>query len=476
MENDRSKNCRLQNSAETTSTYQRRMNRTPAGPRDRFWGLKLARQFSRQPLEFLTNLVKNYGDWACFRLGPYQACWINHPDLIRDVLVTRPHEFPKLSRYCRTVRTFSGDSMFIAEGDDWRRQRKIAQPAFNSRLMDNYALASARQTRKLLERWSDGAEFDLSQEMKRLALTSIAGALFHVDLSDRAEELLTALTLHTQALRHEFRSAVVLPDWMPTPAKRRKRYSARVLRGLVAELFRERQQAAVRPLDALTIMTQSVEAAEDSAKLSSGQALDQSLLLLLAGQDDTTATLSWFFYLMATHPQVEQQVRDEISTVIGTSSVSHDDVARLPVTQSVVKETMRLYPPTWSLVPRGPLADVTLGSLEIRRGTWIIISPYATHRDPRYFPDPYQFQPERFSPACERAISQYVYFPFGLGPRGCIGGHFANINIMVAVVTILQHFRIVLSDVCAEVKPDPSLALRPRGGLRVRVHSLGRRA
>jgi len=434
--------------------------------------LRLAGRFRRNPLRFLTNLVRDYGDLAMFRLGPYRACLVNHPDLIRDVLVTHRLSFPKLERHLRTIRSFSGANVFVAEGEHWVRQRRAVQPAFQTRCFDGYAQATALQTQRLINGWSAGDEFDLVPAMAELALTSIGQALFSVDLSDQVELYRRALHIHSETLRDEFRAAFVLPDWFPTAAKRRKRWAARCLRDLIVRTIHERRASSRDHGDVLSILLSATDQQVGGGRITEQQVIDEATILFVAGQDDITAALSWCWCLLAQHPAAQARFHAEIETELASRQPVYADVARLPFTEMVIKETLRMYPPTWTLVPRCPTEEVELGGYRIPRGTWVFISPYATHHDPRFFPDPERFDPDRFSPERQQAMPQFAYIPFGGGPRMCIGNHFSFTLLAMAMAVIAQRFRMTLCDDPATIEPDPSLALRPRGGLRVRLHSV----
>ena len=449
------------------------MSRLPPGPRDSLFGFRLAGRFRRNPLKFLTNLVRDYGDIAMFPLGPYRGCLVNHPDLIRDVLVTHRSSFPKLERHLRTIRSFSGDNLFVSEGENWLRQRRMVQPAFQTRCFDGYAQATALQTERLLQGWSDGAEFDLVPAMAQLSLVSIGQALFSVDLSDQLELYGRALQIHSETLRDEFRAAFVLPDWFPTAAKRRKRWAASCLRDLIGRMIRERRATGHDHGDVLSILLSAVDEQRDGGRITDQHAMEQATILFVAGQDDITAALSWCCYLLAQHPAVEDRFRTELETKLAGRQPVYADIARLPYTEMIIKEALRMYPPTWTLVPRCPTQEVELGDYRIPRGTWVFVSPYATHHDPRFFPDPERFDPDRFAPDRQQAMSQFAYIPFGGGPRICIGNHFTLTLLAMALVVIAQRFRITLCDDPATIQPDPSLALRPRRGMRVRLHPAG---
>lgn len=441
------------------------------GPRDHWLGLKLAHEFTHRPLDFLNRLARDYGDVAFFRLGPFRVCLVNQPELIREVLVTQRTAFPKHRRHAQTVRSFSGNSVFVAEGSDWVTQRRMVQPAFQPRRMEAYVHATLDETRRMLAKWEPNSELDLVQAMSRLALLSIGRALFRVDLSDRADEIAKALRVHSTTLRNEFRAPIVWPDFFPTPAKGRKRWAVRYLHELIMSLIRKRWARPPDGDDVLSILMAGGGGESGGPVPSDQQICDEARVLFIAGQDDTTAALSWSLFLLATHPNVEARCRDEIKTVSGGRDVTFEQIGRLSYTEMVVKETLRLYPPTWCLIPRVAASDVTLGGYSIRRGTWVLVSPYATHHDQRFFPQPDAFVPERFSPARQTEIPAMAYIPFGGGPRACVGNAYSLSNIVAMIAAITQRHGFSICDDPKTVLPDPSLALRPKGGVRVRLKS-----
>jgi cytochrome P450 len=446
-----------------------RMSRLPPGPRDALFGLRLGNRFRRNPLKFLNDLVREHGDLAMFRLGPYRACLVNYPDLIRDVLVTYRAALPKLARHRRTIRSFSGDNLFVSEGENWLRQRRIVQPAFQSRFFDSYVDAVAKHALRWRQGWDDGTEIDLVPEMARLSLLTIGQSLFHTDLSDEVENCGQALRIHSETLRDEFRSLIVLPDWLPTAAKRRKRWAKHYLRELITRLIRQRRDVPSERMDALSVLVRATENGTDD-RISEQRLIDEATILFVAGQDDITAALCWCWCLLAQHADTEARFRAEIQTVLGGRMPVYADVAQLPFTEMIIKETLRMYPPTWTLVPRCATEELTLGGYRIPRGTWVFVSPYATHHDPRFFPNPERFDPDRFSDERQPEIAPFTYLPFGAGPRSCIGNHFSLTLLTIALVVIAQRFRMTLQHDPAKLVPDPSLALRPRRAVMVRLH------
>jgi cytochrome P450 len=447
------------------------MNRLPPGPSNGLLGLGSVKRFRQAPLRFVTSLARDYGDLAYFRLGPYRACLVNHPELIHDVLVTHRKVFPKLEKHCRVIRCFSGNNLFVSDGDAWLRQRRLVQPAFHPRRLAHYANTAVEQTRRMLRDWSPETTLELTEQMASLVLAIVGQALFNVDLTQCAARTAEALHIRSRTFVREMGAAIIMPDWLPTPGKRRKRWALKYLDDMIWTMIRERRAAGTDQGDLLSTLLLTVDEDGDGQGMTDQQVRDETMTLLNAGQDDTTAALSWTWYLLARHPRIEARFREEVRAVIGDRPATFADVARMPFTEMVIKESMRLYPPTWCLLAREAQQDQELGGYVIPRGSWVFISPYATHHDPRFFPDPEQFDPERFSPERAEQTPPFAYIPFGGGPRGCVGNGFSMMTIALVLATVAQRYRLRLVDDPERVVPDPSLALRPKGGLRVHLQA-----
>jgi len=224
------------------------------------------------------------------------------------------------------------------------------------------------------------------------------------------------------------------------------------------------------------MLLNAVDEEGDGTGMTDEQARDEAMTLFNAGHDTSAAGLTWLWYLVATHPEVEQKLRDEAQSVLGGRPATYADIPALRYSTMVVKETLRLYPPTWGLIPREAIEAVPLGDYVIPKGGWIYIYPWILHHDPRFFPEPYQFVPERFSPGRIEHIPQHAYIPFGAGPHVCIGNTFATMEMVLAVSTMIQRVRLQLPANHPPVVPEPYVAIRPRGGLRMRVEEVTEQA
>lgn len=445
------------------------MSRYPAGPKDHFLGVTLARRFRQSPLEFTTEIGRTYGDMAYFRMGPLRAYFVNQPRLIREVLVTKHKNFCRPKWITQPLSKIDGNGLVLSDGDFWLRQRRLVQPAFASRRFEPYANATVEYTQQMIDRWSSGGSLNIADEMTRLTLRIIAKTLFGVELSDQVEQLGEAVRVVAETFVAEAGNPVHLPDWMPLPGKRRKRWAIRTLDQLVRGIIRQRRASGQEFEDLLTMLLLAVDDEGDGRGMTDEQARDEAITLFNAGHDTTAAALAWVWYMVASHRAIEDRLIEEIDAALGGNAPTLADVGRLPYVEMVIKESLRLYPPTWSLVPREVVEPVEIGGYRIARGSWIYIFPYVTQRDPRFFKDPETFDPERFSPVRIDEIPQHAYIPFGGGPRVCIGEKFAMMEMILIVATVLQKMRVKLAAEQGAVEPEPLIAIRPKGGLQLAI-------
>ena len=443
------------------------MSRVPRGPKDSFLGLSFVRRFRNDPLQFITELGREYGDVAYLRMGSIRMYLLNHPHLIREVLVSKHKSFRRPRFLAKPLSKVDGNGLVLSEGDFWLRQRRLVQPAFSTRRFDGYAQVTVASTQRMLDRWPAGTTLDIADEMTQLTLEIISKTLFNLDIHGKTAPLGEAVRIISEAVVREAGSPIRLPDWLPLPGKRRKRWALRTLDDLIWSIIRQRRASKQDHGDLLSILLLEVDEEGDGQGMTDRQARDEAMTLFNAGHDSTAATLAWIWYLVARHPAVEAKLIEEVDRVLAGRRAEYADVARLPYAEMVVKESLRYYPPTWALFPREAIEPVEIGDTKLPKGAWAYIFPYVTHRDPRFFEHPEKFDPERFAPGRIDAIPQYAYLPFGAGPRVCIGNTFATMETILILATVLQKFRVRLTADQPEVEPEPFIAIRPKGGLRV---------
>jgi cytochrome P450 len=440
----------------------------PPGPRDWFFGLTIGRRSFREPLPFLLDMARRYGDIVHLHVGPVHSYVINHPDLIREVLVTKGKSFRKWERQKRVFRKIDGDGLITSEGDFWLRQRRLIQKAFQQRRFGRYAEAMVGLTRRRLDRWTTGTAVNLDREMSQLALEITGETLFGVDLRDQAGWLGETAEVLRETFIREFLSIVPLPDWLPLPSKRRMRRAIRALDAFIAGIIRDRRASGEDKGDLLSMLLLAVDDEGDGRGMTDRQARDEAVTLFNAGHDSTSAALAWTCYFVARYPDVQERLHNELEAVLGGRAATWEDLPRLAFVGSVVRESLRLCPPTPVLINRQAVGDVEIGSYGLPRGSLVILSPYVTQRDPRWFPEPERFDPDRFGPGRVESIPDYAFFPFGAGPHVCVGNAFALMEITLVVATLVQRFRVELAPGQENLAPELKVSLRPQGGVWVK--------
>jgi cytochrome P450 len=457
-----------------------RIPRDPPGPKRGLLGLSHLKRFRENLLQFPTELARTYGDLVCVPMGPMRLYFVNHPTFVREVLINQGKSFRKLPRIVKAFRSIDGNGLVFSEGEFWLRQRRLVQPAFSTKRFDGYARTAVSCTREMVDAWRPGATIEISAAMKRLALHIIARTMFDVEIVDVEGRIGAAIETLSAIVTKQTGRVIQWPDWVPFPENRRKLAAVKVLDDIIRRVIRERrgsiEDGGADKGDLLSMLLRAVDEEGDGTGMTDEQARDEAITLFNAGQDTTAAGLTWLWYLLATHPEVEQKLRDEAQSVLGERDTGFADLPSLAYTAMVVKESLRLYPPTWALIPREAMCDVPLGDFVIRKGGWVYIYPWVLHRDSRFFPEPERFDPERFSPGRVESIPQHAYIPFGAGPHVCIGNTFAQMEMVLAVTTIVRRFRLVLPPDAPPVTIEPYVAIRPRGGLPLRVEAVSRPA
>lgn len=446
------------------------MNQLPPGPKDALLGLGNVMRLWKDPLGFLRELG-SYGDLASCRLPlpPCRLYLVNHPDLVREVLITQAKSFCKLEKQTRVLKQFSGDGLLASEGELWKRQRRLVQPAFAARRMGRYAQVVVDHTRRMLDGWQSGTVHNLPEDMRLLTLAIIAKALFDVELTGQAARLSEVSQILTETTLREVSSFFTLPDWLPLPAKRRKRWAIETLDHLIRGIIRDRRASGQDKGDLLSMLLLAVDEEDDRQRMTDQQAHDEAKSLFNAGHETVSAALTWTWYAIARHPEVETRLVQEVESVLGDRLPTIDDVPRLTYTGMVVKESLRLYPPVWGLAIRKATGPVQLAGYEVPQGSWVFLSPYVTQRNPVFFENSDQFDPQRFAPDRAETIPPYAWFPFGAGPHVCIGNTLAMMEMTLVIATILQQFRLTLAPGQGEVALKPDIILRPKGGLKMQA-------
>jgi len=438
----------------------------PPGPRG---GLPLRSllAFRRDPLSFLARVQRAHGDVAAFRFGPRRLYLLSHPDLVRDVFVTHHRNFIK-SLALQRARVLLGTGLLTSEGDFHLRQRRMAQPAFHRDRVAALAATMAAYAGRAGDGWSAGREMDVVREMNRLTLAIAGDTLFGADVEGEAEEVARALDAALGMFDRLTNPFGILLDRLPLPGTIRLRKARAALDATIYGIIERRRASPVDRGDLLSLLLAARDDEGDGGGMTDEQLRDEALTLFLAGHETTANALAWSWHLLAANPDAEARLHAEVDAVVGDRLPTADDYPRLPYTRAVFAESMRLYPPAWT-VGREPLEDFAAGGYRIPAGTVVMMSPWVVHRDPRWWSDPDRFDPGRWTPEAEAALPRFAYFPFGGGPRKCIGEGFAWMEGVIVLATVARRWRLRPAP-GAVVTTAPSITLRP-AGMRMRAEA-----
>jgi cytochrome P450 len=436
---------------------------SPPGPRARFPGAHLL-AFSRDRLGFLCRLKREYGDVVAFRLGPERAVLLSHPEHIHEVLVRQHRAFVK-GRRGDVSKQFLGLGLLNSEGALHQRQRHLMQPAFHRQRLAQYATVMTTYAARLRQAWQDGETLDIAPAMMRVTLAIAAKTLLDADVEDEATTIGQAITTILQGSPRLTMPLAPLLRLVPLPSQRRLRRAQAYLDTLISRLIDERRTTGRETSDVLAMLVRA--RTEDGHPLSPRQIHDEALTLLLAGHETTALALSWTWYLLAHHPDVDAAMQAELQTVLGGRLPTVADLPQLQYTRMVFTEALRLYPPAW-LMTRRAREEVVIGDYRFPPGTFFLLSPYLTHRDPRFFPDPEAFVPTRWAAPPDTGPARSAYLPFGGGPRQCLGEGFAWMEGFLILTTLAQMWRMQLVP-GPPVEPWGFVTLRPKQGIHVHL-------
>ncbi len=419
--------------------------------------------YTRDHLGFLTRCAREYGDVVRLRFVNVPVYLLNHPDHVEYVLVRNNRNFIK-SKGVRHSLGFLGYGLLTSEGSFWRRQRRLAQPAFHRERIDAYGEVMVECAEHEVSSWKSGEIRDVHEDMARLTLDVVTRTLFGTLLTVEFEEVGAAL--ETIAQRFTGRGGVLfhIPEKVPTPANLRFRRAVRLLDGIIYRIIEERRASGERDGDLLSMLLEARDE-ETGEGMSDGQLRDEVMTIFLAGHETTANALSWTWYLLAKHPEAEARLLEELDEVLEGRAPTVGNLPRLRYTDLVVKESMRLYPPVWAF-GREAVEDCKIEGYHVNAGTQLVMSQWVMHRDPRYYERAEEFRPERWANGSVEKLPPFAYFPFGGGPRLCIGRSFARMEAVLLLATIARKFRLRPAQ-DRPVEPQPSITLRPRNGMRM---------
>ena len=423
------------------------------------------KDFNNDSLAFIEKLAK-LGDTSFIKFGPFPGYMFNHPDTVREVLVTKNDSLHKPTVTKQAVKDISGENLFSSDGDYWKTQRKLIQPAFHTQRIREYADIMVDYAHMMVNRWQDDETYDIYHEMTDVTMNIVVKTLFDVDITTDTSELGSAMNTIFHIADNRLKRIVQIPMWIPTAENRELSNATDIIQSRLDKIIQERRESGEDKGDLLSMLLMAQD--EDTGLgMTDKQVYHEVIALFAAGHETTANTITWTLLLLAQNPDIKQKLQTEIDTVIGNRRATMDDLRQLSYTEMVVKESMRIYPTAWAMT-RQAIEPVEIGGHQLPKNALVMVSPWTIHRDERWWDHPEEFRPERFSPENEDTIVKYSYIPFGGGPRICIGNAFAMMEAKLVLATILQHTNLELN-VDTPVKPDRVFTLRPKGGLKMRV-------
>jgi cytochrome P450 len=419
----------------------------------------------RNPIDLFTE-VAALGEVAALRFAHIDYFLVNSAEAVHHVLVDNNRNYPKSPNY-KGLKLVLGEGLVTSEGEFWRRQRRLSQPAFHRDRVASFVAAMVDETDRMLIGWSSrvGEVLDVHAEMMNLTLRIVARTLFSTAVGPEADAIREALGV---AIHHanDYAEAVIKPpQWLPLPKNFRFRRSMKTLDSLVFRIIDARRRG--ESAGAADLLALLMAATEDGRGMSDPQLRDEVMTLVMAGHETTANALAWTFYLLSKDPEVERRLFREVTSAIGERAPDAPDAPRLRYAKMVVEESMRLFPPVWA-IERQALEEDVVGGFRVPKRALVAISPFFLHRHRAYWENPEGFDPDRFSPEATEKRPKFAYLPFGGGPRQCIGMGFATIEAQMILARIAQRFRLELVP-GHRVELDPVVTLRPRRGLPMRL-------
>jgi cytochrome P450 len=426
-----------------------------------------APELRKDMLGFLTQCVRDYGDFVPIWLGPKLVIVVGHPDLVGRVLVTGQHVFGKGTAE-RAFHQFTGDGLSVLNGDVWLRRRRLMQPPFRSECVVANGQSMVECAERMAMSWRDGVVFEIHQLMRQLTLEIVARMLFRLEIPGGAAPLAAAMSAAIDGIIGRMGSLLVLlPDTVPTPANLRLRRAISRVDASIYHLIDQGRARSDNRGDLLSLLLQTQDGLSEHG-LSDQEIRDELVDVLVAGHETTALALTWCWYLLSQHPEVEALLISELEAVLEGRRPTPADVSQLRYTTMVILETLRLFPPS-PTIGRDALADCDLGGYQVPQGAAVVASQWVVHRDPRFFDDPEKFNPHRWADGLAARLPRFAYFPFGAGPRQCIGSGLAMMEIILVLSTLAREFHFsLLPEQRISIRPTPFL--HPRHGLKMMLH------
>jgi cytochrome P450 len=428
-------------------------------------GLGSLLRFRNQPLTVLEEAAR-LGDLSNIPFGPRALLLVSHPDLVHEVLVEKAGSFYKTRQLKKIFAASLGQGLLTSDGDYWRRQRKLVQPAFHHKRIEAYAQTMVEYAERMMQDWAAGEAREVDHDMMKLTLGIVSKTLFNADTSAEADKLGEAITVGQEITIKQFNAIFTPPAWLPTRENKLAEWSLNTINETVMGFIQERRKTGEDKGDLLSMLLLSRDE-DGSGGMTDKQARDESFTLFVAGHETTANALTWTWWLLSQSPDKRATLHRELDTVLAGRPPTAQDLAKLPYLDQVIKESMRIRPPVW-ITSREPIEDVKIGGHLVKKGGFVGVSPWTMHHDARFYDAPQEFRPERWTPAFEKQLPKFAYFPFGGGPRVCIGNQFALMEAKLVLATVAQRWTL---DYAGAGDPglSPLITLRPKHGMPMRI-------
>ena len=424
-------------------------------------------RFFNDSIGYVKERFESYGDIYYAPSGGVPLYVLRHPDHLWQVLVRDGAKYSKKHTAADVLERFLGKALLTTDGEVWRRQRRMVQPAFGKKRLAGYAEMMTDESVKMVATWKDGEQRDMSREMMELTLRIVCRTLFNHDVRGQTDSVAGVMNTFTSFLGRPD----LLPTWFPSPYRKRAAGALQALDDIIFGMIKERRRSGFEPSppDLLHMLLQARDDEGDGGALDDREIRDQLVTLFLAGHETTSHALTWTWYLLSQNPLAEAKLHAEVDRVLAGRAPTYDDLENLPYTRQALEEAMRIYPPAYSVARRAE-QDTVIGDYDVPKGSEVVIWIYMTHHDPRWYPQPRSYRPERFTPEEVAKRPKLSYLPFGAGARACIGKVFALIEAQLAVATLAQHYR--FEHVRGHrVEPRTTITLAPKHGMQMKLRA-----
>lgn len=435
--------------------------------------LSEARDLQQDTLGFVLQAAAHYGDLVRYPIGFWPVYLLNHPDHIQHVFLNNWQNYGRDTFQFNKFSMVTGKGLLTTDGDLWLERRRLVQPSFHRHKLASMAERMVQAIGRMVNRWrptaAQNGSIDIDPEMLKLALDIVGQALFSLDLSAEAGDMSQEMLEMMEYVVYRSQNLLALPEFIPTKRNRRFTTSLHKFNQWVHGLIQQRRSTHSGHDDLLDLLVQSRY--KDGTPLSDDEIRDECFTLLIAGYETVASGMTWILYLLAQRPELRAQLRQEVQKVTAGTAPTFDHLAQFDLLTRTVNESFRLYPPSW-LITRQALQADTIGGYDIPAGALLVVCPYAIHRHEAFWPEPEQFDPNRFTAAAEQTRHKFAYIPFGGGPHLCIGRPFALMEAQLTLATILLNYDFTLA-VTPPIGHKPQVTIRPEGGVPLQLRNLG---